>query len=268
MREEEIRRLAYKFWLNRGKADGYDRDDWYKAEKKYRRLITVCFFTSLLAFVSWLALIYFNQELEHAWIYILRWFGNILSHRLGILTIISTILGIGFYWCAWRFVDEKNFIPITEPGTINEWQRGIHEARYNHLNAEITRYRDLVWKITAFAWAIYFALTQFAESLTIPTVRNSNLPKLLLPVGWFLIFCVVTAFFATIFHAFCEIMAVRNQERRRSLETAMGLIDPNWAHQATLEHPGRMGFRFSVIVFGILIWAPPLMMLVLLANQK
>ncbi|GEM_PF-5922853 len=268
-RKKEIRKLAYKFYLKRGKIDGYDRDDWERAEKKYRSYRIIWFVVSLLSFLAYLAATYFNKNLESVLILLLQWMENIFQNRLGILTIISILTGACFYNCAWRLVDEQTFSPTTtNPSSINEGQRDIHEARYNHLNTEITRYRDLVWKVTAFAWAIYYALMQFAEGLTIQTVSNSDLPKLLLPVGWLLIFCIIIALFATIFHAFCEIMAVRNQDRRRSLETAMGLLDPNWAHQETLEQPGRIGFRFSVIVFGILIWAPPLIILVLWASQR
>lgn len=230
--------------------------------------VRLSFVASLVVFSASLGLIYFDKDLENIYTRIFQALEHILRNRLWIFTAISTCLGIWFYRCTWRLVDEETFAPITIPNPINERQRDIHEARYNHLNAEITRYRDLVWKITAFSWAIYYALIRFAEGFTIPVVSSQNLPKFSLPIGWFLIFCMAIAFIASIFHAFCEIMAVRNQERRRSLETAMGLIDPNWAHQATLEHPGRMGFRFSVIVFGLLIWTPPLTMLVLLANQR
>lgn len=256
-RKEEIRKLAFKIYLDRGKADGQDCADWYKAERRYRLYKWGWGIISWLTFLISLAIIYFNKNLE-----------NILWGRAWFFILISILAGVGFYGSAWKWIEEETCAPVPEPMPINEMKRAIHEARYSHLNAEITRYRDLVWKVTAFAWAIYYALIRFAEGFMIQTNSAPQQTKLQLPVEWFLIFLIITAFFATIFHEFCEIMAVRNQERRRNLETVMGLIDPNWAHQATLEHPRRLGFIFSVVVFGLLIWAPPFIMLILSASPK
>lgn len=268
MREEEIRRLAYEIYLKRGKEDGHDHEDWKKAEKNYRFYITGWAIVSLLTFVAYLLLIYFNANLVKLYVSVHLLLSTTAQNLLETVAIILMFIAGGcFYWCVWRFVDEKTFAKQSEPRPINQFQRDIHEARYNHLNAEITRYRDLVWKITLSVWGIYYSLIRLAEGFKIPPVSIPNPPKFSLPIGWFLIFCVITALIATIFHAFCEIMVVRNQQRRRSLEAAMGLLDPNWAHQKTLEDSGRIGFLFSVIVFGVLIWAPPLIMLVLWANR-
>ena len=177
-------------------------------------------------------------------------------------------LVIDFLFASWDFIrnetdNQTRLNREANPSNAIAENRDIHIARYDHLNAEIARYRDLVWKIVAFVWTIYYALLQFLEKGTTAADAKASSVLVPLPKEWFFFLLFLAAIFATIFHLFCEIMVVRNQTRRRALEGVLGLIDPQWAHQENQENPWRLGFLFSIFVFGALTWVPPIVMLLL-----
>lgn len=216
------------------------------------------FLLVLLALVVALILDYFNFEgVASLWT---------LSSALWLALIIALV--VDFFFAGWDFINDETNNQTREnreansPAVLAE-NRDVHIARYNHLNAENARYRNLVWKIVAFVWAIYYALLQFLEKKTTSTCVEANTVLAPLPKEWFFVFLFSAAIFATIFHLFCETMVVRNQRSRRALEEVLGLIDDRWAHQEGQEDPRRPGFLFSVFVFGCLTWCPAVVMLIL-----
>ncbi|GEM_PF-4459337 len=136
------------------------------------------------------------------------------------------------------------------------YPRDIHVARYNHLNDEITRYRDLVWKIVAFSWAIYGATIWFFYLVGIKVLNDSSRFSI---IFFFLI--ISTAALTTLCHYRCERMVEENQERRRNLENFLGLSDKRWAHDKNRERCTRINFLGSFIIFFALTWMPPLIMI-------
>ena len=45
-------------------------------------------------------------------------------------------------------------------------RRDVHLQRLDHVDAEVTRYRDLNWKIAGLNWAIYFAIDRTFNEYT------------------------------------------------------------------------------------------------------
>ena len=128
-------------------------------------------------------------------------------------------------------------------------------ARYEHLNSEITRYRDLVWKIPGLAWAVYFVLLH-----NDPT--NGGVVGQL-PDWYRLLLLFLTAVAATIFVLYCERLTDRNRVLRRWIELRLR-VPPPWRHRGREESPSRVGYRFSRGVFLVAIWVPVMTVLRLL----
>lgn len=173
-----------------------------------------------------------------------EWFGLCICAILGLF--VATWQSI---W-DWEGVQDEQ----REPLIWND-RRDVHLERYAHLNSEITRYRDLTWKIAGFAWAIYYALIKFYEH------EPSEIGiKIAIPDQWFTALLFIAAYASTVFYLFCEISTEQNRNRRISLEAKLGL-DPEWTHRA------RKGIRnvivqgFCFFVFGFAIWVPPLIIL-------
>ncbi len=174
--------------------------------------------------------------------------------------IISAYFIILFAVSIWRLFDLE-YEPLDEnrkPDQINESKSNgqsmvsqIRLARHNHLNGEITRYRDLSWQITAFCWAIYFSLYWFHYE------TKEHFPRFTDDI--FLACLVLTAIFGTIFLLFCEHTANRNRRQRREMEESLGL-DFQWRHKIYGESLSRPGFWISVGIFFVVVWAPPLAM--------
>lgn len=91
------------------------------------------------------------------------------------------------------------FIPPTD-------KRDIYIARYGHLNAEITRYRDLVWKVVFYVWGIYGALLWFffEEKASQIHLTNSN-------TNFLLSLFFAAACIGLVSHFYFEAMVIANQ---------------------------------------------------------
>lgn len=182
-----------------------------------------------------------------------QWFSNWIISWLS-LTLFFIFL-ISFF--IWLFIDRQhdpqNFSNMLTP---NVKIRDIHVSRYGNLHAEVTRYRDLSWKIVASAWAIYLALVAYGDTWVDPvTIRHSPLK---LPA----VLAFLTAFIATVFVLFCEYSANRNRLQRRAMEILLSL-ELSFRHGPRGEELTRPGFWFSVGSFLLTIWAPPLILLLL-----
>lgn len=181
-------------------------------------------------------------------------------HQLGFVIISISRLTI-WYVLTWFFIREatRSVNQVRSTDIDSENLTAIRIARYNHLNSEITRYRDLSWKIVGFTWAIYYALIRSFN--TAGDTHEAFITHSYNPGSYFFFFMFLTAVFAAIFHLFCEIMVCRNQEARRALEGVLGMLNSKWAHQGNQEDPCRFGFLFSVAVFACIVWLPPLFLL-------
>lgn len=114
----------------------------------------------------------------------------------------------------------------------------VRLVRYEHVNSEITRYRDLVWKIVPLTWAIYFAIYNYRGFL--PGIY----PQVLL---------VTSAVIGSIFYTYCEVMTEHNRRRRRRLEDILEL-DEQFRHREPPIH--YVGLIFCFFVFVASMWIP------------
>lgn len=138
--------------------------------------------------------------------------------------------------------------PNPEPPPHRNGERDALIARYELVNSEITRYRDLSWKVVALGWGIYYVVVLPKDK----TALNLDLGT---PIMLLILF--LTAVFATIFILYCERMTDRNRELRRLLELDLGLTRP-FGHTPEKESPLRIGYLFSIFAFLLGVWAPVL----------
>jgi len=131
--------------------------------------------------------------------------------------------------------------------------REIHLTHFGHAHQEMTRYRDLPWKIGALTWAIYYALIWLRSEK--PLLRLTNISTEL-----FFFFTFSTAMAACVFVLFCEVSANRNRSQRREIAEVLGLHE-RWRSTEAGERLTRPGFWFSMLVFLSASWFPPLWML-------
>jgi len=139
----------------------------------------------------------------------------------------------------------------------HEWhfgpsQRDIRLARLNHVEDEVTRYRDLCWKIGALTWGVYYGLNW--------VVTQEHHPYLWLPQWAFLLFAILAAGFATTFYLYCEYSTIRNKEQRRELQERLSL-DARWRFKPGAERVWRFSFLVSATIFLCAIWVPPIAMI-------
>lgn len=164
---------------------------------------------------------------------------------------ILSVCGVAFFCVTTWFLLEdlnngaKRAVKLQK---ISEEKRDVHLQRLDHVDAEVTRYRDLSWKIAGLNWAIYFAIDRTFKEYT-------HWPKEL-----YFIFLFLAAGVGTIFLLFCELSAHRNRIQRRELGIALRLIK-RWNFTKRGTNLCRVGFWFSVGVFILAVWAPPLTML-------
>lgn len=176
------------------------------------------------------------------------------QHRSGWFWLCICAI-VGLFVTIWQFIwdwegvqDEQR-----EPLIWND-RRDVHLERYAHLNSEITRYRDLTWKIVGFTWGIYYALIRFFED------GVKSIPGSGITMPWFAVLLFMTALAATIFYLFCEVSTEQNRDRRTRLEDKLGL-DQKWRHKKRecIKQVAVQSFCF--FVFGLAIWVPPLLVL-------
>lgn len=166
--------------------------------------------------------------------------------------LVSIILVSCFCVITWFLIE--NFSSGTD---AFEWdfgppQRDVRLARLNHVDAEVTRYRDLSWKIGALAWGVYYGINWI--------VVQGNHPYFLIPRWAFLLFIVLTAEFATIFYLYCEYSTIRNKKQRRDLQEMLSL-DARYRFRPGAERIMRFGFLVSAAIFLCAIWIPPFAMI-------
>ena len=153
-----------------------------------------------------------------------------------------SLIAAGF-WTLWCLIDYLcgGMVVGGPPGLGNpsEDVQAARLVRYEHVNSEVTRYRDLVWKIAGYAWAIYFAIY---------TLRKDGACKLSSNV-----LLLLAAFSASVYYTYCEVLIEQNRKRRMVLEEAMKL-DETFRHRETGGH--LLALVVSFIMFGAVIWFP------------
>ena len=153
----------------------------------------------------------------------------------------------------WLWVDERTAVDRPSIEEISADIMNAHIAKYNNVYTEITRYRDLSWKISLYAWGIYYGLSWYGF------VERSHFSGSPFPNTIFFIMIFLTAVFATAFLLMCEIHANRNREQRRELEEKLR-INARWQFSQRGENPSRFASVVSIGIFLFAIWAPPLVM--------
>jgi len=133
----------------------------------------------------------------------------------------------------WRF----------EPLPDKEDLRAIRLQKYEHLNNEITRYRDLSWKIPTLVYVIFWGARDF---LSVNVLGED-------PIYFFY---SLAAICGTLFLLFCEHAAHRNKIQRRQIEETMRL-ESEWRYTTSGESIVGLRFLVSVGIFLLAIWAPP-----------
>jgi len=101
--------------------------------------------------------------------------------------------------------------------------------------------------VGAYAWGIYYGITQFKE-------KHPYFPD-----GLFVLIVFLVAMSATLFLIFCENTANRNRRQRGELEIVSNL-DPAWRFTERAVSLTRPGFLVSMAIFLFAIWAPALIM--------
>lgn len=183
------------------------------------------------------------QLVSHGWVFI-SWM------------LLMTLVIVVFATSMWLWIEERTAVDRPDIGDISAETSDAHIAKYNNVYSEITRYRDLSWKISLYAWGIYYGLAWYGF------VERPSFSTFPFPVAVFFIMIFLAAIFATAFLLMCEIHANRNREQRRELEEKLK-INSRWQFTRRGENPSRFASIVSIGVFLFAIWAPPLVMLFL-----
>ena len=185
-------------------------------------------------------------------------FGNAIWWNF-VWWMLAVCLVLIFCMTTWTLLEAENDVqnrrqPNEEERTriANDLQE-IHLVHFGHSQQEVTRYRDLSWKIGGLTWAIYSALIWFKSKEAF-----QDLPKLSSDV--FFLFIFSTALAACVFILFCEVSANRNRSQRREIAEILQLHE-RWRPTEAGERLTRPGFWFSILVFLLVIWLPPLLIL-------
>ena len=185
---------------------------------------------------------------------VLRTYG---AMKLGLWTLLGFVLIVLFCIAFWallnKMYDDRPAESLLPRRSKNDDEREIRIAKYNQVYGEITRYRDLAWRIGLLTWAIYYGLNW------VSTQSNSHLCWKLTP-GIFFISIFITAFFATVFLMYCEHSASRNRIIRREIEEVLAL-DEEWRFKIGREDPFHPSLWISAGIFLLFIWTPVLIML-------
>ena len=137
-----------------------------------------------------------------------------------------------------------------------EDSRDMLLARYNHLNDEITRYRDLVWKVVSSSWAMYGAIIWFfiGDKKILEQIQSNAVPPL------FYILLFVVAIVTTISHIFCEISVWCCKRQRNSIARHLNLTDARWLHDEPSSASSFWRLAISASLF-LLITLFPLILI-------
>ncbi|MDO8729909.1 MAG: hypothetical protein Q7J69_01795 [Candidatus Omnitrophota bacterium] len=130
----------------------------------------------------------------------------------------------------------------------------VHLEKFKHLHVELIRYRDLIWKVTGFSWAMYYAMiylitTQFGDS-------NSNGQlQVYFPRKVFFILMFIIAALASYFYLFLEAARLEREERYQYLGRALELAAA-WREHSSRDSHKQIRLFLSILVFGGIIWTP------------
>jgi len=132
-------------------------------------------------------------------------------------------------------------------------QRDILIARYNHLNDEITRYRDLVWKVVASSWAIYGSIIWYYSA----TDKNlfKNIQSGFIPNS-FRCLLITTGIITTLSHIFCELSVLCSKRNRNLLANYLKLENFDRSHENLSDAWAITRLIISFLIFSIIIWLP------------
>jgi len=126
--------------------------------------------------------------------------------------LILAIAFVGFFctmsWLSLEKLNERTQDASTDLPEIKDNRRDVHLTRLDHVDREVTRYRDLCWKIVGLVWAIYYVLNQSRGTFL------EDIP--------YFICLFLTAASGTVFLLFCELSANRNRTQRRELANQLG----------------------------------------------
>ncbi len=181
---------------------------------------------------------------------------HIMGIGLGFWTFLVSILVASVCSAFWILLDsmydDKQAEPLLPRPSNNEDERQIRVAKYNQVYGEITRYRDLAWKIGLLAWAAYYGLNW------VSTQQVTLFWKL--PPDIFFLSIPLAALCATVFLIYCEHTANRNRRIRREIEEVL-ILDKEWRFKIEREDPFHPSLWVSVGIFLLFIWTPVLIML-------
>jgi len=165
--------------------------------------------------------------------------------------------GIGvFAFTLWVVFDNfSRVIPIREQRQIHD-TRDIELKKYELVYQEITRYRDMSWKVSGLAWAIYYGM------IWINSIKNDPKTPLFFDFGIqeFRIAICSAAVIATIFLIWGEHSLHNNMRLRLSLERNLGLHE-NFSFRENRLRPTRPATLVSISLFLASIWLPVFFML-------
>ena len=173
---------------------------------------------------------------------------------------LAFVLILFFCKALWPLLESENDITDRpqptedEKAKIKTDYKDVHLAHFDHAHQEVTRYRDLPWKIGLLTWGIYYALI-WAKSDAFATSSRTKLSE-----ETFFIFLFGSAIASSIFLLFCEVSANRNRVHRREIAETLEL-HKRWRPTEKGERLTRPGFWFSELVFLSTVWIPPLLML-------
>ncbi len=209
-----------------------------------RKFIALTFFIFIVGLQIYFFFLSYQQYHLVTWITL---FGSLI-----------TFLSISIWYVLRVFVEDR---PATNLTRTRNTIREIHLQRHDHTDSEVTRYRDLVWKIGALTWGTYYGLFWVNYN------KESSPLYHHLPNELFLFLFYSVAICSTILYLFCERSTNLNRYQRRTLGLALGLRD-QWNFKEGSERAWRFGFIVPVTIFILSIWVPFLLVLYCLQTNK
>lgn len=151
------------------------------------------------------------------------------------------------FWLLWRLINRLSqgmalgdTSGIDRSAAVGASLKEVRLARYEHVRCEVARYRDLIWKIAAYAWAMYYGISLIHKAEGLPS-------------PFYAVALLLTAVAVSVFYVHCEVMIEQNRRRIIALEEVLRLDMP-FRHRDTNAHP--LALIGSFIVFGVAIWMP------------
>ena len=140
--------------------------------------------------------------------------------------------------------------------------RDIELKKYELVYQEITRYRDMSWKVSGLAWAIYYGLN-WIVSIKGKIINDKLFYQLYFKFDILEFRCtiILTAMIATIFLIWGEHSLLNNRRLRLSLERNLGL-DQDFSFGEDRLSGTHCTSLASITLFLVSIWLPVFVMMI------